>query len=855
MIDRFVRCARRLLVIVLGLLFLPAVAVAQDPPPPASFAISGAEIQEADGGTTLLSFRVTRSGDTSQRILVNFRTEDRTATGFPSDSGGACPAGTDFGRPQTANGSLPGPLDFAAGATERDILIIICSDNIDEEDETFDVLLLDTVPAGITITQNRATGTIRDDDSPPTLRVGSTTIDEGATGTRVMRFTITLTGVSSTDVLFNLATANGSSNPPARGGASCTAGIDYVTTSATDRRFAAGTTALTQQFDVTICGDTIDEIDETLVVNLTNPRNAAAEQSRGTGTITDDDASPTATIASVTQAEGDAQSNMVFTVRLSAASGRTVTVNYATAADTGASAATPSADATCSEHDDYLSRTGTATFTPAAANGLTPTSQTITVAICADRIHEATETFRLRIPSTTGAIIGAGTAVGTITDSDPLPRLTIGSASVIEESGSGARAALIVALLKDAQGQVIKAGRDVSFTVRTVSTSATATTDPATGGSACGTTGVDFVSVPARTEIIQKRSRFETVLFAACRDSDIERSETFQVIVENVQNAQLVSPNPTMTITNDDGPRLTISDARAVEGNEINFVVTLTGPTTRPVEVQFATANDVALNGLFATPDLCTDPNTRVTNDYLRAIRTVTFPASTARSQSQKVGVVTCSETRFEADETFFADLSFAEFAAIDDRRGVGTIANDDPCTVAGGCSTGVPGLTPPDTTVAADERLDLAYSWTVPAEAGRDWHDLTSMQLRLRAGDDIPFWMVWDEQANTFCVIDPATDTCGPAGLPGAPDALASDRAFLYLAETTVQGSGPTGPSVTLNLSLRLDPRLAGQTFDVEVAAADDLGNEDAFTKAGILRVVEESSSDMVLYLPMVQR
>jgi len=61
----------------------------------------------------------------------------------------------------------------------------------------------------------------------------------------------------------------------------------------------------------------------------------------------------------------------------------------------------------------------------------------------------------------------------------------------------------------------------------------------------------------------------------------------------------------------------------------------------------------------------------------------------------------------------------------------------------------------------------------------------------------------------------------------------LQTPQATLYLAETSVVGSGPTGPSVTLNLSLSFKPQTAGRTFTVEVAATDDLGNQDGFAPA----------------------
>ena len=60
--------------------------------------------------------------------------------------------------------------------------------------------------------------------------------------------------------------------------------------------------------------------------------NANIADATGVGTITDDDALPALTIADVTVAEGDTgTTDAVFAVTLSPASGRPVTVNYATA--------------------------------------------------------------------------------------------------------------------------------------------------------------------------------------------------------------------------------------------------------------------------------------------------------------------------------------------------------------------------------------------------------------------------------------------------------------------------------------------------------------------------------------------
>ena len=90
----------------------------------------------------------------------------------------------------------------------------------------------------------------------------------------------------------------------------------------------------------------------------------------------DNDAIPTLSIANVTVTEGDAGTmTATFTVTLSAASGKTVTVDYATA------------DGTATRPADYTASSGTLTFTPGQ------TTKTVDVAVQGDVLDEANETY------------------------------------------------------------------------------------------------------------------------------------------------------------------------------------------------------------------------------------------------------------------------------------------------------------------------------------------------------------------------------------------------------------------------------------------------------------------------------
>jgi len=92
-----------------------------------------------------------------------------------------------------------------------------------------------------------------------------------------------------------------------------------------------------------------------------------------------------------------------------------------------------------------------------------------------------------------------------------------------------------------------------------------------------------------------------------------------------------------------------------------------------------------------------------------------------------------------------------------------------------------------------------------------------------------VAFQIHWDEAANTFRLGERSQ-----AFSPGSPNRLENEWASLDLAGALVQGSGPTGPSVTLTLPLTFKSRATGRTFSVEVAASDDLGHQDGFLASG---------------------
>ena len=115
--------------------------------------------------------------------------------------------------------------------------------------------------------------------------------------------------------------------------------------------------------------------------------------------------SPSVSIDDVSAVEGNSGTTMMsFPVTLSAASTKSVSVNYATANGTATAPA------------DYTAASGTVRF--AAGE----TSKTVQVAVVGDTIYEPTETFTVALSNPVNATIAVGSATGTLENDDPLVR-------------------------------------------------------------------------------------------------------------------------------------------------------------------------------------------------------------------------------------------------------------------------------------------------------------------------------------------------------------------------------------------------------------------------------------------------
>src|SRR5262249_35839213 len=152
----------------------------------------------------------------------------------------------------------------------------------------------------------------------PRLFIDDASATEGDFGTTPLLFTLRLTSPAPQPVTVHYTTAG----VTASNDLGCVSASGVVT-------FPIGSS--TQQLSLEIIGDTLDEMNETFLVRLSDPVNALLGRSQAVGTILDDDLPPTVSVSDVSVVEGNSGfTSAIFNVRLSAPSAQNVRVSFAT---------------------------------------------------------------------------------------------------------------------------------------------------------------------------------------------------------------------------------------------------------------------------------------------------------------------------------------------------------------------------------------------------------------------------------------------------------------------------------------------------------------------------------------------
>lgn len=435
---------------------------------------------EGNSGTSTFTFRVALSPTSGSPVTVNYATANGNAT-----------AGSDYT-------PTNGVLTFSAGQTTKLVIVNVAGDTALEPNEVFALNLISAV--GATIFDNQGVGTILNDEGP-VLRISDVQQAERNSGTSTFLFTVALSQSSPSPVTVNYATLN----------SSATAGSDYTAVPIMPLTFNPGETLKTVV--VNVAGDTVPELNEVFAVDLSTAVGATIFDSRGVGTILNDEG-PLLRISDVERGEGNSgTSTFMFTVTLSPASGTPVTVTYATANDSATAGS------------DY-------TVVPPLLLTFNPneTSKTVVVNATGDVAVEPNETFAVNLSGATGATIFDSQGVGTILN-DEGPVLRINNVEILEGTGGT---------------------KNFSFTVTLTPASPDPVTVQYATADSSAVAGSDY-TVTGGTLTFSAGQTSDSVVVSVRGDATVEATEAFLVNLSNATGgATIFDKQGVGTILNDD---------------------------------------------------------------------------------------------------------------------------------------------------------------------------------------------------------------------------------------------------------------------------------------------------------------
>jgi hypothetical protein len=344
-----------------------------------------------------------------------------------------------------------------------------------------------------------------------------------------------------------------------------TAGSDYTSVSGT-LNFAEGETVKT--FAVPIANDGVTETEETVRLTLGGAADLESLGGQPVATLHILDSSTPLNLSvefpngpPLNLPEGDAgRHNEAVTVKLNAATGRTVTVDYATVAF--ADSATPGVD--------FEHVSGSLTFAPGVER------MQVLIPIIGDTLDENNEFFGLGLTNAVNAAAGPTPFNITILDDDPLPALSVSDLTVVEEPGAKA---VFNVRLSAASARSISVGY---FTA---------------DGTATANANADYRQT-FNTLIFNPGETVKTVEVPITADAIAEADETFSLNLANPFRASIADPTGIATITESSSVSLVQFSAASYGVSEadrfVDVTVTRTGNTSGAASVAYETVGQTA---------------------------------------------------------------------------------------------------------------------------------------------------------------------------------------------------------------------------------------------------------------------
>jgi hypothetical protein len=245
-----------------------------------ALSIGDVSLAEGDSGETDFTFTISIVEASVSDVSVDFATAD--------DSAGAADDYT----------AISGTATIAAGATSTTVTVKVQGDTTVEPDETFFVNLSN--PVNATISDIQGFGTIENDDTAPTvtLSLSDTSLVEAG---GVATVTATLSAGSDEDVTVDLDFSGTATN------------VDDYTASGSQIVIVAGATF--RSITLTGVDDTLNETDETIIVDITGVTNGTESGMQQVTVVINDDDTLTTNLDVDANGEATALTDGVLIVR------------------------------------------------------------------------------------------------------------------------------------------------------------------------------------------------------------------------------------------------------------------------------------------------------------------------------------------------------------------------------------------------------------------------------------------------------------------------------------------------------------------------------------------------------------
>ena len=481
---------------------------------------------------------------------------------------------------------------------------------------------------------------------------GASSILEGNSGLTSLVFTLTLSQASSVPVTVSVSTADGSA----------TAGSDYVAVTNQVVTFAPGVTS--QTINVSVNGDTTNEVDETVRLVMSAPTGSQLQNQEAIGTITNDDPSGTGLVALTGAFGGNAQLLSVNTATAATAviAATTLTASVDMTATSPTTAIGLEAGFGGSPLDLFTMNTVTGAVTSTTALtgvpnnvfqqegdvAFDPATNTL-YAIFATGAGTSGNPHLWRINATTGAVTDAG-------------NITVGGTNLAsandgtEFDNLAIRNGTLYAVISFVTG-VNANFNDALFTI-----------DPTTAAATLvGPLGINNGFPFGAMEYDASADRFFIVNGGTGDLLTVNPATGAATVIGNTGQSSVVGLAAGSSSAPAVAPRaVTVSNVSVTEGDQGTQTVTF-NVTAQPgngnVTVNYQTVDGTATAG----------------QDYVPTSGILTF---TGAGGTQSVTVTVNSDTSFEGDETFFLQLTSVTGATIASGSGIATIVNNDPTAV-----------------------------------------------------------------------------------------------------------------------------------------------------------------------------